>query len=384
MSADKVFDVIVAGVGAMGSAACWHLARRGKRVLGLERFDVPNAMGSSHGVNRIIRLAYFEHPSYVPLLRRAYELWRELEHLTNERLLFITGGVDAGWEGGRVVAGSLATCREHDLPHEVVTARELAARFPGYQLPDDYLAVLQPDAGFLASDRAIVAHAQLAMDAGAEIRAREPITHWEATPGGSVRVQTARGTYEAGRLILSTGAWIADHVPQLSGNATPERQVLGWFRPRRPDQFRLGQFPVGIVEGERLIAYAFPEWGVPGLKIGVFNHLRERGHAEELSREPNAADEALLREAVRSYFPEGDGAVLGLRTCMFTNVPDEHFVLDTLPNFPQVVVASPCSGHGFKFASVIGEILADLTTERSARLNIDLFRLSRLIADQRR
>ena len=384
MSADKVFDVIVAGVGAMGSAACWHLARRGKRVLGLERFDVPNAMGSSHGVNRIIRLAYFEHPSYVPLLRRAYELWRELEHLTNERLLFITGGVDAGWEGGRVVAGSLATCREHDLPHEVVTARELAARFPGYQLPDDYLAVLQPDAGFLASDRAIVAHAQLAMDAGAEIRAREPITHWEATPGGSVRVQTARGTYEAGRLILSTGAWIADHVPQLSGNATPERQVLGWFRPRRPDQFRLGQFPVGIVEGERLIAYAFPEWGVPGLKIGVFNHLRERGHAEELSREPNAADEALLREAVRSYFPEGDGAVLGLRTCMFTNVPDEHFVLDTLPNFPQVVVASPCSGHGFKFASVIGEILADLTTERSPRLNIDLFRLSRLIADQRR
>jgi len=384
MSADKVFDVIVAGVGAMGSAACWHLARRGKRVLGLERFDVPNAMGSSHGVNRIIRLAYFEHPSYVPLLRRAYELWRELEHLTNERLLFITGGVDAGWEGGRVVAGSLATCREHGLPHEVVTARELAARFPGYQLPDDYLAVLQPDAGFLASDRAIVAHAQLAMDAGAEIRAREPITHWEATPGGSVRVQTARGTYEAGRLILSTGAWIADHVPQLSGNATPERQVLGWFRPRRPDQFRLGQFPVGIVEGERLIAYAFPEWGVPGVKIGVFNHLRERGHAEELSREPNAADEALLREAVRSYFPEGDGAVLGLRTCMFTNVPDEHFVLDTLPNFPQVVVASPCSGHGFKFASVIGEILADLTTERSPRLNIDLFRLSRLIADQRR
>src|SRR5215207_6112023 len=160
------YDVIVAGVGGMGSAACWQLARRGKRVLGLERFDIPHAMGSSHGINRIIRLAYFEHPSYVPLLRRAYELWREAEQASGERLLFVTGGVDAGVESSRIVQGALQSCREHGLPHETLTATELAARHPGWRLPSDYVAIVQPDAGFVASERAIVAHAALAMTAG--------------------------------------------------------------------------------------------------------------------------------------------------------------------------------------------------------------------------
>src|SRR5215210_6957956 len=155
---NRPYDVIVVGVGGMGSAACYHLAKRGKRVLGLERFDIPHAMGSSHGINRIIRLAYFEHPSYVPLLRRAYELWREAEQASGERLLFVTGGVDAGAEASRIVQGALASCREHALPHEVLTAAELAARHPGWRLPADYAAVLQPDAGFIASEQAIAVH----------------------------------------------------------------------------------------------------------------------------------------------------------------------------------------------------------------------------------
>jgi sarcosine oxidase len=373
------YDVIVAGVGAMGSAACWQLARRGLRVLGLERFDIPHAMGSSHGSNRIIRLAYFEHPSYVPLLRRAYELWREAERASGEQLLWVTGGVDAGPEDGRIVTGSLASCRQHRLPHELVSAAELARRHPGWRIPASYVAVLQPDAGFVASERAIVAHAGLAMAAGADIRAREPILGWDVGPGGTVRVTTSRDTYEAGRLVLSTGAWIADHVPALAGVAVPERQVLGWFRPLLPERFSLGRFPVGIVEGEQAV-YVFPEWGVPGFKIGVYNHLREHGHADTLSREPTAADEAHLRAAVRAFFPDADGPVLSLRGCLFTNVPDEHFVIDTLPDVPQVVVASPCSGHGFKFASVVGELLADLAEAKAPALDIDLFRLDRLAA----
>jgi sarcosine oxidase len=282
------YDVIVAGVGAMGSAATYHLARRGVRVLALERFDIPHAMGSSHGHNRIIRLAYFEDPAYVPLLRRAYELWRETEAAAGEQLLYITGGVDAGPEGGRIVQGSLASCREHDLEHELVAARELHRRYPGWQLPADHVAVVQPDAGFVASERAIVAHAVLAMTAGADIRGREAMLAWEPTSAGTVRVTTDRGTYEAGRLILSTGAWIGDHVAALSGRAVPERQVLGWFRPRDPEAFRLGRFPVGIVEGERQAVYVFPEWGIPGFKIGVYGHLHEHGHADELAREPTA------------------------------------------------------------------------------------------------
>jgi sarcosine oxidase len=378
MALDGHYDVIVAGVGAMGSATCWQLARRGKRVLGLERFDVPHAMGSSHGVNRIIRLAYYNHPAYVPLLRRAYELWRAAEYASGERLLFVTGGVDAGPESGAIVQGALASCREHDLAHQVLTAAELGARHPGYRLPGDFVAVFQADAGFIASERAIVAHAQLALAAGADIRAREAIVGWEITGAGTVRVQTGRGAYEAERLVLSTGAWIADYVPALRGKAVPERQTLGWFRTLVPEHFRLGRFPVGIVEGEPWLLYVFPEWGIPGFKLGVYNHLRETGHADELSRAPNERDEALLREPVRAYFPDADGAVLSLKCCLFTNTPDEHFVIDTLPGVPQVVVASPCSGHGYKFASVVGEILADLATGGSSPFDLSLFALGRL------
>jgi sarcosine oxidase len=373
-----IYDVIVAGVGGMGSATCHQLARRGKRVLGLERFDIPHAMGSSHGQNRIIRLAYFEHPSYVPLLRRAYELWRETEALADEQLLFITGGIDAGPEQGRVVQGSLASCREHDLPHELIDAKELQRRHPGWQVPDGDMAVFQPDAGFVASERAIVAHARLALDAGADIRAREKMEGWEITGTGTVRVRTDRGTYEAERLVLSTGAWMADHVPALRGEAVPERQVLGWFRPLAPEHFRLGRFPVGLLDVKPLALYVFPEWGIPGFKIGIYHHLQENGHADVLSREPNAADEAALRDAVRTYFPGADGPVLSLRVCLFTNTRDEHFVIDTLPDAPQVIVASPCSGHGFKFSSVVGEVLADMATGATPPFDLGLFRLDRL------
>ncbi len=369
------YDVIVAGLGAMGASTAWQLAKRGRRVLGLERFDIPHAMGSSHGTNRIIRLAYFEDPSYVPLLRRAYELWRDLETAFGEQLLFVTGGVDAGEPSSRLVEGSLEACKVHHLEHDLVDAAELARRFPGYRVPAGYVAVVQPDAGFVMSERAIVAFASLALEAGADLRAREPITAWETTPGGGVRVTTTKGVYEAGRLVVSTGAWIGEHVGELAGKAVPERQVLGWFQPRVPEHFRLGAFPVGIVSHAGTHYYQFPVHGVPGFKLGVYHHLHERGLADALSREPNAADEALLREAVRAVFPDADGPTLALKVCVFTNTADEHFVVDTLPGAPQVVVASPCSGHGFKFASVMGEILADLATRGATGHDLRLFRL---------
>jgi len=374
------YDVIVAGIGAMGSAAAHELARRGQRVLGLERFDIPHAMGSSHGINRIIRLAYFEHPLYVPLLRRAYELWRETETAFGEQLLHITGGLDAGAPDGRVVTGSLAACREHDLPHELMDAAETRRRFPGYRLAEGHVANYQADAGFVMSERAIIAHVTMAMARGAEIRAREPILGWEPTAGGGVRVTTARGTYEAGRLILSTGAWIGDYVPALKRLAIPERQVLGWFQPKVPAHFALGAFPVSIVESGHGSCYQFPVFGVPGFKIGLYNHLRQHGHADSLSREPTEADEQALRRVLAEVFPDADGPTLALRCCLFTNTPDEHFIVDTLPGLPQVTIASPCSGHGFKFASVMGEVLADLATTGTSRHDLSLFRLDRLAA----
>jgi sarcosine oxidase len=373
----SAFDVIVAGVGGMGAQTCLRLAERGQRVLGLERFDIPHAFGSSHGFNRIIRLAYFEHPSYVPLLRRSYKLWRDLEQRAGEPLLFITGSLDIGPAGSSVVSRSLASCRQHDLAHEQLNAAEVMRRFPGYRLPADYEAVLQPDGGFVASERAIVAGVNLAMDKGAVIRAREPLIDYAPIAGGGVRVRTSKGVYEAGRLILAAGAWIGDHVSQLSRTAVPERQVLGWFRPKAPAHFRLGSFPVSNLKCDLGHFYQFPEWHVPGFKIGLYHHLQETGSADGLSRDPTLADEAVLRKGLQRFFPEADGDCLALRACLFTNTPDEHFIVDTLPDFADVVVASPCSGHGYKFAAVMGEILADLAMGRRPAFDLSLFRMGR-------
>ncbi len=380
MPGPKVYDTIVSGIGGMGSATCHHLAKRGDRVLGIERFDIGHAMGSSHGINRIIRLAYFEHPKYVPLLRRAYELWRETEKAYGEQLLFITGSIDGGLEGGRIVEGSLASCREHGLAHELLSARELGVRFPGYRLPAGYAGVFQPEGGFVASERAIAAHVSLALAAGADIRAREAFLDVESTSGGGVRVRTEHGTYEAGRLIITTGSWIADHVKSLQGHAVPERQVLGWFAPKRPELFTLANFPVSNVLTEHGHFYQFPQWGGPGFKIGLYHHLGETGPAETLDRTPNARDEEALRAGIRHYFPDAEGPTLRLAACSFTNTADEHFVIDRTPGMPQVIYASPCSGHGYKFASVLGEILADLATKGESRFDLSLFSAARLAA----
>jgi sarcosine oxidase len=373
----KTYDVIVAGVGAMGSAACWRLAQRGLRVLGLERFAIPHRMGSSHGVNRIIRLAYFEHPAYVPLLLRAYELWRETERAADEKLLHITRALDVGSPNGRLVSGALESCRKHNLPHEVLDATEAMKRFPAYRIPSDFVALLEPQGGFIACEAAVTAQTKLARQAGGDIHECEPMIEWAATANG-VRVRSERATYEAGNLILSTGPWIGEHLRELRGKAVPERQALGWFEIKRPELFAPSRFPVSILETEDgHHPYQFPEWGIPGFKIGYYNHLRERGRADELSRETNAEDEALLRGVVERYFPDAAGRTLDLQTCLFTNTRDEHFVVDVLPATPQVVVASPCSGHGFKFASVMGEILADLASGKRPPFDLSLFALSR-------
>jgi len=372
------FDVIVAGVGAMGAQACWHLARRGQRVLGLDRYDIPNTMGSSHGVNRIIRLAYFEHPSYVPILRRAYNLWRETEQLGCEQLLFITGSLDIAPEGSDMIAGSLKSCHQHHLPHETLAASEIGRRFPGYRLPNDYVGVFQQDGGFVASERAITTAAKLAIDAGATLRGHEPIIGYEVlSPGQGVEVRTQRETYRARRLVLSTGAWIGEHVPALKSISIPERQALGWFQPKKPDYFRLGAFPVSNLKCDFGHFYQFPLWGALGFKIGLYHHLREQGPADELTREPNARDEDALRRGLRAFFPDADGDILSMRTCLFTNTPDEHFIIDRLPDTPEVVVASACSGHGFKFSSAIGEILADLVMDEEPKFDLGFFKLSR-------
>jgi sarcosine oxidase len=376
--APRRFDTIVIGMGAMGSATAATLARRGRRVLGLERYDIPNDMGSSHGYTRIIRLAYYEHPSYVLLLRRAYELWRELEARTGERLLHITGSLDIGPADSWVFGGSLRSAVEHGLEHEVLTSSELSRRFPGYRLPPESMALLQPDGGFLEPEKCITSYVFEALQAGAAIHGREEVLRWEPLGDEGVRVVTTRGAYEADSLVITAGAWNDSLLDFLRGLAVPERQVLAWLQPLRPELYRAHTFPVFNMQVEEGRYYGFPVHGVPGFKIGRYRHLEEQGTPEQLRREITPQDEMLLRDCVARYFPDAAGATMSLKSCMFTNAPDGHFLIGLHPDAPQVAYASACSGHGFKFASVIGEILADLAQERQTRHNIDLFSHTRL------
>ena len=372
------YDVIVAGAGGMGSAAAYHLARRGRRVLVLDRFSPPHEMGSSHGLTRIIRLAYHEDPSYVPLLRRAYALWRELEHASGERVLRITGILEIGAPGSDVLDGSLASCRIHDLPHEVLSAQQINQRFSAYRLPRQYAGILQPDGGFLDPERCITAHLTLARAHGAAIHTAEQVLDWEPA-GDGVRVRTDRAAYAAERLVITAGAWLPKLVPTLARLAVPERQVLAWFRPRRPERFAAEVFPVFILAVDEGNFYGFPMYGLPGLKIGLHHHFAEVVDPDTMDRTAGARDETVLRDCVARYLPDGAGETLALKTCLYTNTPDRHFILDCHPEYPQVVIGGGFSGHGFKFCSVMGEILADLALTGVTPHDIGAFKLARFL-----
>ncbi len=379
------FDAIVIGIGAMGSATLYHLAKRGWQALGIEQFAVAHEMGSSHGLTRIIRLAYYEHPSYVPLLRRAYELWRQLEADAGEKLFFQTGSIDMGPEDSDVFAGSLRSCIEHELAHEVLNSRELNQRFPGYRMPGATMAVFQPQGGLLVPERCIAAYARLAQKHGATLQVGERVLGWEVLPDERLLVRTDRGNgcaYSADKLVLCGGAWAYKLLPALRGKAIPERQVLIWLRARQPRLFAPERFPVwnALVEEGRY--YGFPEYNpsaaTPGMKFGRWHHREETCDPDTVDRATYPEDENLLRQFAERYFPDGAGETLRMSACMFTNTRDEHFILDTLPAAPQVSIAAGFSGHGFKMASVIGEIMADLAQRGSTRHDISLHHLARL------
>ncbi len=380
----KQYNAIVIGLGGMGSAALYQLAKRGLNVLGIEQYEVPHSLGSSHGLTRIIRLAYYEDRSYVPLLRQAYALWAEVEGEFGERLFFQTGSIDMGPEEGEVFSGSLGSCLDNDLAHEVLDSKELRARFPGYRMPADTMAIFQPQGGLLVPERCISAHVALAKANGAEIHCGERVLGWDILADDRVAVRTDAGRYFAEKLVICGGAWANKLIPRLAGSAVPERQVLIWFEPKRPEWFQLASFPVWNGEVEEGRFYGLPEFNpsgtTPGMKLGRYHHLAEVCDPDTVDRSVGPADEAMLRGFAERYFPDGAGRTLDMVVCMFTNTPDEHFVLDTLPDAPQVSLAAGFSGHGFKMASVIGEVMADLAQRGETHHDIALHGLSRFEA----
>jgi sarcosine oxidase len=372
----SAMDVAVIGLGVMGSAALHHLAGRGLRVVGIEQFAPGHDRGSSHGETRIIRLGYFEHPSYVPLVRAAYPLWRALEQKSGESLLQITGIIELGAPEGALVAGTLRSSRAHALPHEVLDAAEVMRRFPALRVPSGFVGVFQPEGGILAAEPAIQAQVALATAAGAQVRTKETVRALEPRAGG-VRIITDTGIIEAGQAIVAAGPWVRKLLPDFPVPLRVTRQVLGWFEATEPAMFGRDRCPVFMIENADGIFYGFPAGRKPGIKFAKHHHADEAVDPAVPAGPMAGADEALLRAALTAHLPAANGRLLDAQTCLYTMAPDGDFILDRLPGSPDIIVASPCSGHGFKFAPVIGEILADLATTGATRHDISRFRLAR-------
>jgi sarcosine oxidase len=349
-------------------------------VLGLDRYQPPHAFGSSHGLTRIIREAYFEHPLYVPLVQRAYQLWTDLERQSGRQLLLQTGGVMIGAPDGVLVGGAKRSAEEHRLEHQILSSTELRRRFPVFEPTEDMIAVWEPRAGILFPELAVETHLKLAGQNGAVLRFNEPVLRWELQ-GDDVRVFTATGAYSARQLLLSAGAWMSELLRGINVPLSVERQVLFWFEPRsRPEQFQPRNCPVHLWEySPHRFFYGFPDLG-DGVKVALHHQGEKATRPEQVRRDVDAQETESMRQLLRKFVPDAEGPLNSATVCIYTNTPDEHFILDFHPVHRQVLIASPCSGHGFKFSPVIGEIAATLVNEQAIPFDLSLFGLGRFAA----
>ncbi len=373
------YDVIVVGLGGMGSAAAYHLAARGQRVLGLERFTPAHDKGSSHGGSRIIRQSYFEDPAYVPLLLRSYELWEKLAHDSGRDVYRMTGGLFLGPPACLTVAGSLRASRQWGLAHEVLDAREIRSRFPNFTPSAGDIALYEAKAGFARPELTVQAHLALAENAGATLQFGEQVLEWAESAGG-VAVRTARGTYTAGRLVICPGAWAPQLLTEFGVPITIERQVLYWLDPVGGTA-AYTDHPIFIDENASgMQIYGFPAIDGPrgGVKVAFFRKGVECT-PETIDRRVRPHEVREMRERVGQLLPALNGPCLHSATCMYSNTPDQHFVIARHPECAQVIVACGFSGHGFKFVPVVGEILADLAIDGATDHSISLFDPSRLV-----
>ena len=374
------FQVIVVGLGGMGSAAAAHLAARGVRVLGLERHGPAHNLGSSHGGSRIIRQSYFEHPDYVPLLLRSFDLFEQLAVDSGRDVYRLTGGLYLGPPDCLTVAGSLRAAQEWNLPAQLLTADEIRSRFPAFTPSPGEVGVFEERAGFARPEETVSAHLELAARAGADLRFHEPAITWSETESG-VRVETAQGVYQADQLVICPGAWAPQLLQQLHIPIQVERQVMYWFQPTGAAD--LSGLPVYISEsaaGEQI--YGFPGIDGPdgGAKVAFFRRGQDCT-PESIDREVAPEEVAAMRERAGRLLPQLPGDLLTAVTCMYSTTPDEHFVIARHPDHQRLTIACGFSGHGFKFVPVVGEILADLATTGETPHPLSLFDPSRFAAD---
>ena len=377
----QTFDAIVVGLGADGSAAAATLARRGLAVLGLERFGrsgEPGGLGSSGGRSRMIRLANFEDPAYVPLAVASWDRWVALEAESGSDILTVTGGLYGGPADSLPLAGSIRSAEEHGLEHEVIDADEIHRRWPVFRLAPDTIALLEEKAGTLRADRANLAHLAVARRHGAKLEFDRRVIDWRPASGGGFEVETAGGrVVGAAFLVLTAGAWVGSLVPDLRLPLKVERESVCWFTPTvDPSGIGADRMPMWVVASGGQAFYGFRHDPEVGLKVSI-HHWGVYVDPDEVDRVVGPADEERVRTFVRRHMPAANGPLAGTKVCLYTNTPDEAFVIDRHPVAPGVAFASACSGHGFKYAPLIGEILADQVMTGSTTWPIESFRANR-------
>ena len=371
-----MYDVIVIGIGGMGSATLYHLGRAGMKGLGLEQFSIPHAFGSSHGSTRTIRLAYSEGHEYVPLVRAAYGYWRELEQVSGKRVLHVTGGLDIGPPGSWIVEGSRRSCIAHNLDYAELGGAEINRRFAGYRLPVSMRAIYQPEGGYVLSELAIQEYVRAAQELGTDVMEQVRVRGWSRRQGSTIDVDTTKGRFATKRLVVTAGAWVARLCPELRVLCRPERQVMLWTDPLEPEVFDPTRFPVFNMEAPSGRFYGYPNHDGEGFKIGKYHHLRQQVEdPEQVDRECHRKDESVLREGIEAYFPLASGPTRRMAACMFTNTPSGDFILDRYTEESDIFVAAGFSGHGFKFCSVVGKVMADFCQDRAPAWDIGRFKI---------
>ena len=372
----ETYDCIVAGVGGAGSAALYHLAGRGEKVLGLDRFAPGHDRGSSHGDTRIIRMAYFEHPDYVPLLKRAHSLWDELEEARGERLRFETGLLQVGPEGGYIVEGVLRSAREHDLVVDRLGAAEAEGRFDGFRLEDSMAGVYEKEAGYLLVESCVRAHAEEAVSLGARLETGVSILRWREQ-GDGITVETDQGTFSAASLIITAGAWAPEFLEKLGVPLEVRRKHLYWFRCPGERYRDSSGFPAFVFETGAGFFYGFPSIDAESIKVARHSGGERVEDPLDSSRDPDEEDLAAVRDFLVRHLPGVEADLTRHETCFYTCTPDEHFILGRHPDCERVVFAAGLSGHGFKFTSVLGEMLACMATGEDHGLPIDFLAAGR-------
>jgi sarcosine oxidase len=372
----QTYDVIVLGAGGVGSAALYELARRGVRALGIDRFHPPHDRGSSHGQTRVIRQAYFEHPDYVPLLKESYTLWRSLEAATGKSLFHEVGLLEVGPPDGVVVPGVLRAAAEHGLEVEQVSAANIEHRWPGLRVPGDLVGVFERQAGYLLVEDCVAAHLEAAEAAGATLLNNTVVQGWTANASG-VRVSTSAGDFSAAKLIISAGSWAGELLDSLKLGLTVRRKSLFWFAADTPQYDVTSGFPVYLFELPTGVFYGFPRLDGNTMKVAEHTGGVAVDDPANVNRKIDPSEQARVAEFLAAHLPQVSTHVADHAVCLYTMSPDENFIIDRHPSHPNVVFAAGLSGHGFKFAPVLGRALADLAVAGSTELPIDFLSLQR-------